>query len=439
MKSFQGFGMSVFLAACLLAACVPSPGHSGPLPAAPGKPAPVEVAGSNAGRRTAAPVADADRVAWEDGNTAFATDLYHVLADGEGNLFFSPYSISVALAMTSAGAAGETARQMAQTLHFALPPETLHPAFNAYEQDLERRAQAPTDGTPFELSLANSLWGQRGFSFTPAFLDLLAQNYGAGMRLVDFQQDTEGARVAINNWVSDETRGKIKDLIPQGVLDAMTRLVLANAIYFKAGWMTPFDDDLTAPEPFHRIDGSTVETPMMHQTEAFGLASGEGFQMLQLPYQTGDLSMLVILPEDGRFREVEAELSPDLLRGAVAGLSYGSVEVTLPRFRFESALELNQTLQSLGMVDAFDPSRADFSGMDGARALYIGDVLHKAFVAVDEDGTEAAAATAVIMKLTSAMPGEPMVFKADRPFIFVVYDQQTGSVLFLGRVMDPAR
>jgi serpin B len=426
------------LAWALPTACSPTPKNAPPPTTDGGKPGPVEVARSDRPRQAAAPQSAENVAAWAEGNTAFAVDLYHVLSTKTGNLFFSPYSISVALAMTSAGAAGDTASQMANALRFGLPPAQLHPAFNAYEQDLETRAQASSEGTPFELSIANSLWGQEGFEFTPAFLNLLAENYGAGMRLVDFVQDTEGARLAINAWVSDETRGRIEDLIPQGVLDGMTRLVLANAIYFKAGWLYGFNKDLTAPEPFHRLDGTTLEIPMMHQSESFAYLRGTNYQALQLPYQTGDLSMLIVLPDEAQFDDVESALSPGLLQEIAAGISPASADVSLPKFSYDSSFELNAALQALGMADAFDPARADFSGMDGARDLYIGDVLHKAFVAVDEDGTEAAAATAVIMKLTSAMPGEPVLFKADRPFLYLVLDTQTGSVLFLGRVVDPS-
>ena len=436
--SHRALSILLLLGWVLPTACGPTPEATLPPSNDGARPAPVNVSRSDRPRLEAAPVTDANRAAWAEGNTAFAVDLYHVVSSQDGNLFFSPYSISVALAMTYAGAAGETAAQMADAMRFGLPPGQLHPAFNAYEQELEKRAKESGEGTPFELSIANSLWGQESFEFRPEFLDLLAENYGAGMHLVDFMQDSEGARQAINAWVSDETRGKIEDLIPRGVLDSMTRLVLANAIYFKAGWLHGFNKDLTASEAFHRLDGSTVDVPMMHQTESFGYLRSANYRALQMPYQTGDLSMVILLPDEGDFDSVQAALTPEMLREIAAGVSSTSVDVSLPKFSYDSSFELNAALQALGMTDAFDQERADFSGMDGARDLYIGDVLHKAFVAVDENGTEAAAATAVIMKLTSAMPGEPAVFKADRPFLYLVLDTQTGSVLFLGRVLDPA-
>jgi len=372
-----------------------------------------------------------------EGNAAFAFDLYRLLAAGEGNLFFSPYSISVALAMTYAGASGDTAAQMADSLHFALPPERLHPAFNAYALDLQARAEAVTEGTPFELSIANALWGQQGFAFLPGFLDLLAENYGAGMRLVDYTIDPEGARLAINEWVSDETRERIQDLIPSGAIDAMTRLVLANAIYFKAGWRNTFNAEVTAPAPFTLPDGSTIQVEMMSQEESFGYALLEGYRAIELPYQEGNVSMLVILPDEGRFADIEQALDPAMVEALVGNLTYGPVVLSLPKFTTEASFRLNDALQALGMGDAFDAARADFSGMDGARDLFIGSVLHKAFVAVDENGTEAAAATAVIMELMSAPILEPIEFTIDRPFVYLIRDNQTGMLLFVGRVLDP--
>lgn len=369
---------------------------------------------------------------------AFGLDLYRVLRDEDGNLFFSPYSISTALAMTYAGASGDTAGQMAAALHFSLPPERLHPAFNAYALDLEARVSQAREGTPFELNVANSLWGQQGFPFLPGFLDLLAENYGAGMRLVDYENDPEGARQTINNWVADETRQRIKDLIPQGAIDALTRLVLANAIYFKAEWLNPFEESATAPETFHLLDGSLIEVPMMHVSDSFAYVDGEGYQAIELPYRNGGGSMLILVPDDGMFEPIEAQVTPEMIGGLLANATYARVDLGLPKFTYESEFNLNQALIALGMTDAFDPARADFSGMDGARDLFISDVLHKAFVAVDEKGTEAAAATAVIMELASAPMGEPISLTIDRPFLYMILDRQTGTILFLGRVLNPA-
>ena len=372
------------------------------------------------------------------GNTQFAFDLYRALKDQDGNLFFSPYSISTALAMTYAGAVGDTSDQMADTLHSNLPGDRLHAAFNAYALDLEARAKVETDATPFQLSIANSMWGQQGFEFRPEFLDVLAENYAAGLRLVDYTADPEGARRAINQWVSDETRQKIKDLIPEGAIDAMTRLVLANAIYFKATWLHTFDPDATTTEPFHLLSGDAIDVPMMHQEEPYRFAVGDGYQAIELPYETGDMSMVILLPDEGQFQAFEDSLGPERLEGILGGLTPGIVTLTMPKFTYESAFSLKDVLQGLGMTDAFDPDLADFSGMDGARDLYIGSVLHKAFVAVDEKGTEAAAATAVIMQVTSAPIGEPITITIDRPFIYFLRDMRTGAFLFVGRVMHPS-
>ena len=426
----------------LLASTGCTPSLPGPLPAVtPGgsssRPADSAVAISDRPRQLNPAAGPEDLSALADGNVAFAFDLYRALAAGEVNLFFSPYSISVALAMTYAGAAGDTASQMAGTLRLTLPGDRLHPAFNAYSLDLQARAEQAGEGTPFELSIANTLWGQRDFAFRPEFLDLLGENYGAGMRLVDFAADPEAARLAINDWVSDETREKIQDIIPGGAIDELTRLVLANAIYFKAAWLHTFDSEATTTQPFHLLDGSTVDVPMMHQEEAHGYAVREGYRALELPYGSGDMSMLIILPDEGQFKSVEASLSLELIQEIAGELTYGPVILSLPRFTYESAFSLKEALQDLGMPDAFDPDRADFSDMDGSRDLYIGSVLHKAFVSVDENGTEAAAATAVIMQLTSAFADEPITFTVDRPFIYLIRDGQTGSVLFVGRVMDP--
>ena len=430
----------VLLALLVTAGCGPAaPDAAPPTPGGGEGPGPADISLAISDRpRDLSPAADPDDLAaLADANAAFAFDLYHVLAADDGNLFFSPHSISVALAMTYAGASGDTASQMASTLHFTLPPDPLHAAFNAYSLDLQARAEAEVEGTPFELSIANSLWGQQGFPFLPEFLDVLGENYGAGMRLVDYTSDPEAARLAINQWVSDETREKIQDLIPPGAIDALTRLVLANVIYFKAEWLHPFDPDTTQPAPFHLLDGSTVDVPMMHQQEPYGYMLGDGFQAVELPYENGDVSMLVILPDEGQFQSVEEALGPALVQGIADDLIHAPVILSLPKFTYESAFGLNDALRSLGMTDAFDLDRADFSGMDGNRDLYIGSVLHKAFVSVDENGTEAAAATAVIMELTSALPGEPIVFTVDRPFIFLIRDSRTGGILFVGRVMAP--
>jgi len=372
-------------------------------------------------------------------NRAFALNLYQVLKDGgPDNLFYSPHSISVALAMTYAGARGQTEAEMAQAMHFTLGQERLHPAFDELDLLLASRGEGAEgkDGEGFRLHVVNALWGQKGYSFEKAFLDTLAQNYGAGLRLVDFVKASEAARQIINAWVSEQTEGRIQDLIPPGVLDSMTRLVLTNAIYFNAAWRFPFDEARTADGPFTRLDGSQVTVPMMAQQESLGYAAGDGFQAVDLLYSGGELSMTVLLPEEGNFEAFEASLDAGRVETVFESLRRQEVALTMPKYEFEAQFSLSDALQQLGMVDPFT-SQADFSGMTGARDLFISDVLHKAFVSVDESGTEAAAATAVIMKLT-AMPAEPVRVDVNRPFIFLIRDIETGAILFMGRVLDPS-
>lgn len=384
-------------------------------------------------------VSDADAGALTEGNTAFALDLYRELAGMGGNLFYSPFSISQALAMTFAGARGNTASQMEEVLHFTLAGGNLHPAFNSLGLELASRSEIedlPADQR-FKLNIANAIWGQKDYEFLPEFLDMLAKNYGAGMRLVDYLADPEKARVEINNWVEDQTEGKIKDLIPQGAIDGLTRLVLTNAIYFNASWQHPFDESLTALQPFHLLDGGTVNVDMMEQSESFGYYRGGGYQAVELPYSGDQLAMWVILPDEDQFAAFEAALDPGVLDEIRSGMSYSQVHLWMPQFSFSAEFMLKPVLTALGMTDAFDVSLADFSGMTGSRDLFISEVIHKAFVDVDESGTEAAAATAVIMKLTAAPAEEPVELKIDRPFIFLIRDLPTGSILFLGRVLDP--
>ena len=370
------------------------------------------------------------------GNSAFAFDLYQALREEEGNLFYSPHSISLALAMTYAGARGETERQMADTLHLTLSQDQLHNAFNGLDLELAKRGEGAQgkDGEGFRLNIVNAIWGQRDYKFLGEFLDVLAENYGAGLRLLDFINAPEEARITINDWVSDQTEGRIEDLIPQGVIDALTRLVLTNAIYFNAAWLSPFDEDATGDGRFYLLDGSNVTVPMMRQTESFGYAEGEGYQAVELLYDGSELSMVILLPERGHFEEFEASLDADQVDSILGDLGYKAVDVSLPKFEFESEFSLVDTLAAMGMPIAFSGA-ADFSGMTGSRDLYIAEILHKAFVSVDEAGTEAAAATAVVMKETAIE--EPVEVTADRPFVFLIRDIETGAVLFLGRVANP--
>ena len=375
-----------------------------------------------------------------EGNSEFAFDLYRALAAEDGNLFYSPYSISVALAMTYAGARGETETQMADTMRFLLPQQDLHPAFNGLDIEFSKRGEGAEgkDGEGFRLNVVNAIWGQKDYKFLPEFLDVLAVNYGAGLRLLDFINQPEESRVTINNWVSDQTEERIKDLIPQGTIDSLTRLVLTNAIYFNAAWKYQFNENATTDGIFTLLDGSDIKVSMMGQTESFGYTTGDRYQAIELPYDGEELSMVIVLPGAGQLKEFEDSLSAELMEDILSGLEQGrgKIALTMPKFEFESSFSLVDTLAGMGMPIAFT-SGADFSGMTGNNDLYIGDILHKAFVSVDESGTEAAAATAVVMELT-AMPQPPLELALDRPFIFLIRDLETESVLFVGRVENPA-
>ncbi len=406
---------------------------AGCIPAIPGG----EVVKSDKSRESSPDTSDlAEFVA---GNTAFALDLYGALS-GEGeNLFLSPHSISLALAMTYAGARGETEQQMADALHFTLPQERLHPAANALDLELASRGEgaAGTDGEGFRLNIVNAIWGQKDFAFLASFLDVLAVNYGAGLRTLDFASEPEPSRQTINNWVSAQTEERIKDLIPAGVITALTRLVLTNAVYFNAAWASPFEELATRDQPFDLLDGTQTTVPMMSQMEAFKYAAGQGYQAVELPYDGNELSMVILLPDAGGFAAFEASLDAQRLATILGDLALEQMTLSLPKFTFESAFGLGEVLRQMGMTDAFDPTVADLSGIDGLRDLYIAAVLHKAFVAVDEAGTEAAAATAVVISLTGLPdPGIPVT--VDRPFIFLIRDIETGAILFMGRVVNPA-
>jgi serpin B len=385
--------------------------------------------------------AGSDEALLVEGNSAFAFDLYQALKGQEGNLFFSPYSISLALAMTYAGARNETAQQMADTLHFLLEQDKLHPTFEWLAAELASRGEeaAGKDGEGFRLNIINAIWGQKDYEFLSEFLNVLAESYGAGLRTLDFIAEPEESRVTINDWVSNQTEGRIEDLIPPGMIDTLTRLVLTNAIYFNAAWENPFDEDRTADGPFYLIDGGQVTVPMMKQTNFFGYAKGNGYQTVELPYDGDELSMVILLPASGKFRAFEEGLKSGQVGAAIKHLQSMMVTLTMPQFDFDSAFELKDTLSAMGMGDAFSPGDADFSGMTGNRTLYISAVVHKAFVSVDEAGTEAGAATAVIIPAgSSGSEPPPVEVTIDRPFIFLIRDIETGAILFVGRVLNPS-
>jgi serine protease inhibitor len=385
------------------------------------------------GAITAQPPA-ADQAAAVEGDNAFAVGLYGQLRNRSGNLFFSPESISTALAMAYAGARGDTASQMAKTLHFTLPPEQLHPAMGALLRDLNAAHKG------YQLSVANALWAQRGYTFLDSFLQLLNNDYGAGLNQVDFRGATEAARQTINQWVEQKTADKIKDLLQPGSLKTSTRLVLTNAIYFKGDWQTQFDKAQTKDEDFHLSPTQTKKVPLMHREGGFNYFNGGTFQMLEIPYQGNELSMVIFLPNDPNGLSAwEQSVTASNAQQWVRKLApVSKVIVTMPKFKTTQQFELGGTLAAMGMPQAFEAS-ADFSGMTGKRDFSISAVIHKAYIDVNEEGTEAAAATAVTMRaLAVRIPNTaPPVFRADHPFVFLIRDRNSNSILFMGRIADP--
>lgn len=371
-----------------------------------------------------------------DGNNTFALDLYQSLRGEDGNLVLSPFSISLALAMTYAGARGETESQMAQVLH--LPnQEQAHPSFNALDLALaDTGINLDKEQEPMQLNIANALWAEQTYTFLPDFLDTLAVNYGAGVHLSDFINNAQTERKAINAWVSDKTEDKINDLLGENAVGPATRLVLVNAIYFKADWLTPFDANNTNDGAFNLLDGSQVQVPMMGQEMTIPYAAGDGYQAVELPYAGETAAMDIIVPDAGRFDEIESTLTYDMLTEITSGMSPTTLGLRMPKFKVEGSFQMAETLKEMGMPAAFDSASADFSGMTGNNDLFIGNVIHKAFAAVDEKGTEAAAATAVVM-LERAAPMQKLSVIIDRPFIFLIRDLESGQILFMGRVLNP--
>lgn len=418
MKKVIAFALTLVVVS--LTACAPS----------------LSVAESSKDRITSPAVAENDLETLVEGNNTFAFDLYQSLKEAPGNIFYSPYSISAALAMTYAGARGETERQMGETLRFTLPQDRLHPAFNSVALALASRGKdtGNQDLQGFRLNNINALWGQKDYNFLPAFLDVLAQNYGAGMRILDFVRAPEDSRLTINKWVNDETESRIPDLLPKESITSATALVLTNAIYFKAAWFYQFDDTKTSPGEFQLLDGSKVAAPMMRLSEYLNYAEGDGYQALELLYRGNQLSMVILMPDAGEFDRYEKALQYSPLKPVLDNFDFRTVLLAMPKFKYSSEFMLKKTLGEMGMPVAFTGG-ADLSGMTGNRDLFISDVYHDAFVAVDEKGTEAAAATAVA--IARGASGGPVTFTIDRPFIFLIRDIKTGAVLFIGRVLNP--
>jgi serpin B len=402
------------------------------------QPASAEVLKSDKPHITSPVVGASDMAALAAGNGEFAFDLYQLLKEEDGNIFYSPYSISLALAMTYGGAKGYTAAQMADTMHYLLSQSALHPAFNNLGIELAKRGANAKgkDDKGFRLNIVNAIWGQKDYKFLADYLDLLAENYGAGLRVLDFIKDSDKSREVINKWVSDQTEGRIKDLLPEGSINPLTRLVLTNAIYFNAAWQSQFRKEMTADGAFHLVTGSDVTVPMMKQSQTFGYAKTGDIIAVELPYDGGELSMVILTNGSGSFSDFQAKLDYTAVKAVLDSLKKTRVDISMPKFGIESEFGLKETLQKMGMVKPFQDT-ADFTGISQESDLHIDDVVHKAFVAVDEAGTEAAAATGVIVGTTS-MPLDPVALTLDHPFVFLIRDIQTGAILFIGQVMNPA-
>ncbi|MFO0618618.1 MAG: serpin family protein [Polyangiaceae bacterium] len=402
--------------------------------------------------RTGAPIVDskaevppataAERSLFAQASNAFSADLYRELSVTPGNLFYSPASLSTALAMTWIGARGATRDQMTSVLHFG---DVKGADANALTSSAARLIVAMNDParTDYTLSIVNRLFGEQTYGFDAGFLDVTKKQFGAELAAVDFKHAFEPVRGQINDYVATSTHDKIKNLIPSGAIDEDVRLVLVNAIYMHADWATPFDKAATTKQPFHLTPTSSVDVDTMHGEVYAPMGEVDGVQMIDLPYRGGDLSMTILLPKDAsRMGELEAKITGGGLDAMVAGLQATKVDLALPKFKIDpqAPLGLAGTLSKLGMPLAFSEGAADFSGMrkPGEEALFISKVFHKAFVAVDELGTEAAAASAIVMSRETADVPSNTVFVADHPFLFVLRDKKSGLVLFMGRLADPS-
>jgi serpin B len=375
------------------------------------------------------------------GNNAFALDLYGQLRDGEGNRFMSPFSISSALAMTYVGAQEETALQIAKALRFLLPPSQLHPAFHRLIVELHSRNSAqlaPDQPRDVQLFTANALWSQSGERILADFRKRIEINYQGGLHQVDFRHNPDEARRTINAWVEEQTSGKIIDLLKSAHVDQRTLLILTNAIYFKGLWGSPFLREKTAQEDFHASSADAIRVDMMKQSGRFRHFDDGAVQALELPYKGNTLAMVIFLPKakDG-LGQLEMSMTSAKIEGWLSKLASHRVDVSLPKFKLTAESELSDALSSLGMPVAFKLGAADFAGITGTRELAISAVVHKAFVEVEEKGTEAAAATGVVFARTAVLAQPPVVFRADHPFFFMIRDTRTGTILFLGRFVRP--
>jgi len=362
-------------------------------------------------------------------NNQFGLDIYSKVSQEPGNVFISPWSLASALSMTYEGARGQTAEEMKKVMH--LPDaEVRHSSFAKLFNEINKKDKS------YELHTANALWAQKDYPFLPEYMNLVEKYYAGRATNVDFAGSTEQARVTINKWVEDHTNDKIKDLFEPGVLKPATRLVLTNAVYFKGTWLKQFDKSDTFDADFRVNPEKTVQVPLMSlHEEDFNYFEDDKLQILEMPYDGEELSMMILLPKDDNLKALESALSADKLAEWNQNLRETVLDVYIPKFTFETKYSLSDTLSAMGMPAAFSMN-ADFSGMDGSQMLYISSVVHQAFVEVNEEGTEAAAATGVVMTLKAAAPGN--VFRADHPFIFLIQERSTGNILFLGRVVDPS-
>lgn len=373
-------------------------------------------------------------------NNAFAFDLYARLSQAKsGNLFFSPYSIDTALAMTLAGAKGETADQMTRVLHLQdAKAADAQQKLGALVKEINASGKED-DQVVFQLVVANALWAQHGYPFLPDYRKRVADTYGAQLAEVDYMGAPDAAQKQINDWVAHQTNDKITDLVPRSAISNLTRLILTNAVYFKSQWMQQFNKTQTRDEPFHSAGGTSANVPMMHQQHSFNYVEDDDLQAIELPYLLNRLSMIVLLPKkaDG-LGALEKSLSADRLAKLTAAMKGQPVVLALPRFKMTSEFSLGKTLGEMGMTDAFDVQKANFTGMTTAERLSISDAIHKAYVDVNEEGTEAAAATAMAMRGAALRHQEPVRFTADHPFVFLIRHRASGAILFAGRVADPA-
>lgn len=391
---------------------------------------------------------DRESVALTSGMAEFASGLYQQARQQHGNFLFSPYSISEALAMTYAGARNRTEQQMAATLRFSLNQQRLHVAFKNLHQQLMSRGESTKgqDGGAFRLHIANALWSEKSYRFLPTFMEVLSDHYGTALQHVDFRWRADTSRIIINDWVTNQTEGRIKNLFPPDSITKDTRLVLANAIYFNAAWQSPFLKGATRDDDFNLLSGDKIRIPTMSQTTSLGYVEVNGIRVVGLSYDGGQLSMVVFSPRtgwlnsiSGSLSDLEDSLTAEWLTSFMPSLRSTKVRLTMPKFKYESQFNLNPILEKLGMTDAFDPDDADFSGMTGQRDLKIDLVVHKTFILVDESGTEAAAATGVAMGHTTSIrkEEEPIIVRIDSPFVYLIRDNKTGAILFMGRVTDP--